>query len=211
MEHKEPNATFEQNVLQRLDRIEALLHRLAGDGVTAAPAAQPMAIPAAEPPKPETPQTDDTLEKTRKWYNQLWDTGLSQAGICERIQTRMAGDPNACVIGFRDDALCLTDNTYAEFARSKNGRAFILTCEPAQDGKMLFIVLPYPCSDIWFERGSVLLERMYALNGNGYYLNPRIQISSVALLEGTRAGESEHGEMIYRPYRMGQLKVQMVI
>ena len=175
----------------------------APQGLAAAPGETPPAQPAALPVGMEAALLH--AAKATAWLNACWQPDADQRDVLDAIRRRIATDPDARVLGFRDHVRALADSSYAEFAPDSDGRLFVLRCGQLAGGDALFAAFPYPVNDIWYDRGVTMLERLYNIHGARDFLSPCVQVGEAALLRATAVPGSM--ETIYLPMRVGTMQV----
>ena len=200
--------TIGQDILNRLDRIEKSLYRLEGMLNNGEPQPSPKSAERneAEPSDANAPMAEQ-LEIWRDWYNGLWENATDFSGVQSLINDMIGRQLASCVVDFRSDTEFYTSQTYTEVTSNRQGSCFILKVEDGKQGKGIFAAFPYPGNDIWFERGVVLLERLYSILGNSGFLCPRVTVQQVALLEGLQTDSTEDPSPVYRLYKMGVMQV----
>ena len=200
--------TIGQDIINRLDRIEKSLQRLESMLSTGKYQALPEAEVHSEVENsdPNTPMTTQ-LEIWRNWYNGLWENASDFSGVQSLINEMVSRQLGACVVDFRSDTEFYTSQTYTELTANRQGSCFILKVDEGKQGMGIFAAFPYPGNDIWYERGVVLLERLYTILDNSGYLSPRVNVQRVALLEGIQTDSTEDPSPVYRLYKMGVMQV----
>jgi len=198
MEQGRENDSCKETILERLNRIERQLEAL-----TKTVQSNP---PSRKASTAGMQENANTMKANIKWYNALWKQGLGQPQVLEAIRQKMTEDLDACVIGFRDQDQAMINRTFAEFVPLQDGRLFVLPYMNLSEDDVLFIALPYPVNDIWFNRGLSMLERVYTIHGIRDRLNPRVQIGDPAILK--RKVTSGGLETVFTPYRSGTMLVE---
>ena len=209
MQEKTTVATTGQNILERLDRMEKSLQR-----IEAMLSGQHNPMPSREPTEDEPFESTrltpihEKLEGWRKWYNNLWQKADNQLEVQAQINDVLSREPEACILDFKSDTEFFTNQTYTELTVNRQGSCFILRVDDEMSADSCYVAFPYPSSNIWFERGAVLLERLYTIYDNSGFLNPRINVLNVALMEKAPANRAAIQEPVYRLQKMGALRVQ---
>ncbi|HNW86889.1 MAG TPA: hypothetical protein PKJ47_08140 [Candidatus Limiplasma sp.] len=209
MQEKNTAATTGQNILDRLDRMEKSLQRIEAI-LSGQLSPMPDRSPTEEEPEESARVTPlhEKVEGWRKWYNSLWQKAENQVEVQAQINDVLSREPEACILDFKSDTEFFTNQTYAELTASRQGSCFILRVDDEIGANSCYVAFPYPSSNIWFERGVVLLERLYTIYDNSGFLNPRINVLSVALMQKVPPDRAMIQEPVYRLQTMGALRVQ---
>lgn len=186
---------FEREVREQLDRIEALLAKVA--------AVRQCPQPDDEPEQGKENSRPDA-DWLCRWYNDLWEAEPNQSAVLARIRRQMADEREACVIDFRDRTQAMIERGYAEFTCDESGRMFVLPMTDAQGEANRFIALPYPVTNVWFDRGITQVSRMYTIAGNEGFLSPQVYIHVPAVLERV---SDQNREPYFKLIRTGSLRV----